>query len=139
MQIEKRSTCFERWNHHQNEFSAKSNKNYNLRYYCNTNNIFFHLFLHTVVYDKRTNENIEKQGILLSWNPITKRGEQYISKNEEEDGDLSLKRVYLPNTKTIFEFSNRECITEESYKLAQEIIKISPHSEIELKLLNPGQ
>ena len=96
--------------------------------------------MHTIVYDKRTNENIEKQGILLSWNPITKRGEQYISKNEEEDGDdLSLKRVYLPDTKTIFEFSNRECITEESYKLAQEIIKISPHSDIELKLLNPGQ
>ena len=140
MQIEKRSTCFEWWNKTQNEFSAKSNKDYNLRYFCNTNNIFFHLFLHTIVYDKRTNENIEKQGILLSWNPITKRGEQYVSKNGDgEDGDLSLIRVYLPNTKTIFEFSNIECITEETYKLAQEIIKISPHSDIELKLLNPAQ
>ena len=96
--------------------------------------------MHTIVYDKLTNENIEKQGILLSWNPITKRGEQYISKNgKEEDGDLSLKRVYLPNTKTIFEFSNIECINEESYKLAEEIIKISPHSDIELRLINPGQ
>ena len=141
MQIEKSSTCFEWWNNNQNEFSAKSNKNYNLKYFCNTNNIFFHLFLHTIVYDKRTNENIEKQGILLSWNPITKQGEQYISKNggEEEDGDLSLKRVYLPDTKTIFQFSDRECINEESYKLAEEIIKISPHSDIELKLINPGQ
>ena len=96
--------------------------------------------MHTIVYDKLTNENIEKQGISLSWNPITKRGEQYISKNgKEEDGDLSLKRVYLPNTKTIFEFSNIECINEESYKLAEEIIQNSPHSDIELKLINPGQ
>ena len=140
MQIEKSGTCFEWCNNNQNEFSAKSDKNYNLRYFSNTNNIFFHLFLHTIVYDKLTNENIEKQGILLSWNPITKRGEQYISKNgKEEDGDLSLKRVYLPNTKTIFEFSNIECINEESYKLAEEIIQNSPHSDIELKLINPGQ
>ena len=140
MQIEKKDSCFEWWNNNQNEFSAKSDKNYNLRYFSNTNNIFFHLFLHTIVYDKLTNENIEKQGILLSWNPITKRGEQYISKNgKEEDGDLSLKRVYLPNTKTIFEFSNIECINEESYKLAEEIIQNSSHSDIELKLINPGQ
>ena len=61
------------------------------------------------------------------------------SKNGKEDGELSLKRVYLPNTKTIFEFSNIECINEESYKLAEEIIKISPHSDIELKLINPAQ
>jgi hypothetical protein len=140
MQIKKKGSCFEWWNNNQNEFSEKSDKNYNLRYFSNTNNIFFHLFLHTIVYDKLTNENIEKQGILLSWNPITKRGEQYISKNgKEEDGDLSLKRVYLPNTKTIFEFSNIECINEESYKLAEEIIQNSPHSDIELKLINPGQ
>ena len=139
MQIEKKGSCFEWWNNNQNEFS-KSDKNYNLRYFSNTNNIFFHLFLHTIVYDKLTNENVEKQGILLSWNPISKRGEQYISKNgKEEDGDLSLKRVYLPNTKTIFEFSNIECINEESYKLAEEIIQNSPHSDIELKLINPGQ
>ena len=105
----------------------------------NIDNIFFHLFLHTIVYDKLTNENVEKQGILLSWNPISKRGEQYISKNGKEDGDLSLKRVYLPNTKTIFEFSNLECINEESYKLAEEIIQNSPHRDIELKLINPGQ
>ena len=63
MEIEKGS-CFECWNNNQNEFSAKSDKNYNLRYFSNTNNIFFHLFLHTIVYDKLTNENIKKQGKL---------------------------------------------------------------------------
>jgi hypothetical protein len=40
--------------------------------------------MHTKVYDKTTNENIENQGILLrSWNPITKEGEQYIFKRGE--------------------------------------------------------
>ena len=59
--------------HHNSTF-----KNYTLRYFYNTNEIFFHLFTHIKVYDKTTNENIEKRGILLrSWNPITKRGEQY--------------------------------------------------------------
>ncbi len=63
--------------------------------------------MHTKVYDKTTNENIEKQGILLrSWNPITKRGERYVFKNgEERVGDLSFKMVYFSNTKTIFEIS----------------------------------
>src|SRR5215216_5838592 len=72
---------------------------YTLRYFFNPNNTFFHLFMHTKVYDKRTNENIEKQGILLrSWNPITKRGERYVfKKGEEGNGDLNLKKIYLPN------------------------------------------
>ena len=80
--------------------------------------------------------NVEKQGILLrSWNPITKRGERYIfKKGEEGNGDLNLKRVYLPNTKTIFEFSTREDVNDkESYKLAEEIIKQFPHKDIVLK------
>ena len=113
---------------------------YTLRYFFNPNNIFFHLFMHTKVYDKTTNENIEKQGILLrSWNPITKRGERYVfKKGEEGDGDLNLKRVYLPNTKTIFEFlSIKEDVNEESYKLAEEIIKQFPHNDIEIKFVNP--
>src|SRR5918999_2197198 len=94
-------------------------KKYILRYFYNTNNIFFHLFMHTKVYDKITNENIEKHGILLrSWNPITKRGERYVLKKgeQEEEGDLNLKRTHLPNTKTIFEFSSsREDVDEENY------------------------
>ena len=111
---------------------------YTLRYFYNPNKTFFHLFMHTRVYDKMTNENIEKQGILLrSWNPITKRGERYIfRKGEEGDGDLNLKRVYLPNTKTIFKFASSEDIKEESYKLAEEIIKECPHKDIELKVSN---
>src|SRR5215203_1299209 len=107
---------------------------YTLRYFYNPNKTFFHLFMHTRVYDK-----IEKQGILLrSWNPITKRGERYIfRKGEEGDGDLNLKRVYLPNTKTIFKFASSEEIKkEESYKLAEEIIKECPHKDIELKISN---
>ena len=110
-------------------------KNYTLRYFYNIDNIFFHLFLHTNVYDKRTNKNIEEQGILLrSWNPITKRGERYIfRKGVEGDGDLNLKIVYLPNTKTIFEFSNRDSKNQGSYNLAEEIIKQSPHNDIEIK------
>ncbi len=112
---------------------------YTLRYFFNPNTIFFHLFMHTQVYDKTTNENIEKQGILLrSWNPITKRGERYFfKKGEEGEGDLNLKKVYFPNTKTIFEFSNssrREDVNEESYyKLAEEIVEQSPHKDIEIK------
>jgi hypothetical protein len=115
---------------------------YTLRYFFNPNNIFFHLFMHTKVYDKTTNENIEKQGILLrSWNPITKRGERYVfKKGEEGEGDLNLKKVYLPNTKTIFEFSNssrREDVNEESYyKLAEEIVEQSPHKDIEIKFID---
>ena len=36
-------------------------KNYILRYFYNPDETFFHLFMHTIVYDKRTNENIEKK------------------------------------------------------------------------------
>ena len=49
-----------------------------------------------------------------------------------------MKRVYLPNTKTIFEFSNMENVNDkESYKLAEEIIAICPHKDIEVKITNP--
>ena len=115
---------------------TKSNyKNYTLRYFYNIDNIFFHLFLHTNVYDKRTNKNIEEQGILLrSWNPLTKRGERYVfQKGNEGEGELDLKIVYLPNTKTIFEFSNRYNKNQGSYILAEEIIKLSRHKDIEIK------
>ncbi|MDF2738359.1 MAG: hypothetical protein K0S93_2219 [Nitrososphaeraceae archaeon] len=112
---------------------------YTLRYFFNPSNTFFHLFMHTKVYDKTTNENIEKRGILLrSWNPITKRGERYVfKKGDEGEGDLNLKRVYLPNTKTIFEFSFDENNYESSYRLAEEIIEQSPHKDIEIKFLSP--
>jgi hypothetical protein len=112
---------------------------YTLRYFFNPSNTFFHLFMHAKVYDKTTNENIEKCGILLrSWNPITKRGERYVfKKGEEGEGDLNLKRVYLPNTKTIFEFSFDENNYESSYRLAEEIIEQSPHKDIEIKFANP--
>jgi hypothetical protein len=95
--------------------------------------------MHTKVYDKITNENVEKQGILLrSWNPITKRGERYIfKKGEEGDGDLNLKRVYLPNTKTVFEFSFDENNYESYYRLAEEIVEQSPHKDIEIKFVSP--
>ena len=110
---------------------------YTLRYFFNTNETFFHLFMHTKVYDKITNENIENNGILLrSWNPITKRGERYVfRKGEEGDDDLHIQRIHLPNTKTIFEFSVVDNINEENYcKLAKKIIQESPHKDIELKL-----
>ena len=112
---------------------------YTLRYFFNPSNTFFHLFMHTKVYDKTTNENIEKRGILLrSWNPITKRGERYVfKKGDEGEGDLNLKRVYLPNTKTIFEFSFDENNYESSYRLAEEIVEQSPHKDIEIKFVNP--
>ena len=115
--------------------SKSKHKNYTLRYFYNIDNIFFHLFLHTNVYDKRTNKNIGEQGILLrSWNPLTKRGERYVfQKGNEGDGDLNLKIVYLPNTKTIFEFSNRYNKNQGSYILAEEIIKLSRHKDIEIK------
>jgi hypothetical protein len=111
---------------------------YTLRYFFNPNNTFFHLFMHTKVYDKMTNENIENQGILLrSWNPITKRGERYVfKKGEEGEGDLNLKRVYLPNSKTVFEFSFDENNYESYYRLAEEIIEQSPHKDIEIQFVN---
>lgn len=118
--------------------TKSKHKNYTLRYFYNIDNIFFHLFLHTIVYDKRTNEKIEQQGILLrSWNPLTKRGERYVfKKGEEGEGDLNLKIVYLPNTKTIFEFSTIDDKNQGSYNLAEEIINLSPHKDIELKFIN---
>ena len=76
--------------------------------------------------------------MLRSWNPISKRGQRYVfRKGEEGDGDLNLQRIYLPNTKTIFEFSTVNNTNEESYyKLAEEIIKECPHKDIELKFSN---
>jgi hypothetical protein len=121
-----------------NLITKSKHKSYTLRYFYNIDNIFFHLFLHTNVYDKRTNKNIEEQGILLrSWNPLTKRGERYVfQKGNEGEGELNLKVVYLPNTKTIFEFSNRDNKNQGTYNLAEEIINISPHQDIEIKFTN---
>src|SRR5918996_1536050 len=135
MHREKANYYFE-WNYDSSTKKLKTNQPfpnshsqnyYTLRYFFNKNETFFHLFMHTKVYDKITNENIEKHGILLrSWNPITKRGERYVLKKgeQEEEGDLNLKRTHLPNTKTIFEFSSsREDVDEENYyRLAKEII-----------------
>ena len=119
------------------EFKSKINyNNYTLQYLYNTNNTFFKLFMHTKVYDKTTNENIEKQGILLrSWNPITKKGERYIFNKEDGEGDLNTKSVYFPDTKTIIEISNKE-ENEDILKLAKEIINICPHKDIEIKYIN---
>ena len=119
------------------EFKSKINyNNYTLQYLYNTNNTFFKLFMHTKVYDKTTNQNIEKQGILLrSWNPITKKGEQYIFNKEDGEGDLNTKSVYFPDTKTIIEISNKE-ENEDILKLAKEIINICPHKDIEIKYIN---
>jgi hypothetical protein len=75
--------------------------------------------------------------LLRSWNPITKRGERYVfKKGEEGEGDLNIKHVYLPNTRTIFEFSPEENQNEGSYKLAREILEVCPHKDIELKFSN---
>ena len=119
------------------EFNSKINyNNYTLQYLYNTNNTFFKLFMHTKVYDKTTNENIEKQGILLrSWNPITKKGERYIFNKEDGEGDLNTKSVYFPDSKTIIEISNNE-ENEDILKLAKEIINICPHKDIEIKYIN---
>jgi len=145
MKIEKNNSCFE-WCYDPATKKLRTNspshhchpKNYyTLRYFFNTNETFFHLFMHTKVYDKITNENIENNGILLrSWNPITKRGESYVfRKGEEGDDDLHIQRIHLPNTKTIFEFSVVDNINDENYcKLAKKIIQESPHKDIELKL-----
>ena len=119
------------------EFKSKINyNNYTLQYLYNTNNTFFKLFMHTKVYDKTTNQNIEKQGILLrSWNPITKKGERYIFNKEDGEGDLNTKSVYFPDSKTIIEISNNE-ENEDILKLAKEIINICPHKDIEIKYIN---
>jgi hypothetical protein len=119
------------------ELTSKINYNsYTLQYLYNKNNTFFKLFMHTKVYDKTTNENIEKQGILLrSWNPITKNGEQYIFNKEDGEGDLNTKSVYFPDAKTIIEISNKN-ENEDITKLAKEIINICPHKDIEIKYIN---
>jgi hypothetical protein len=108
-------------------------ENYTLQYLYNTNNTFFQLFMHTKVYDKETNENLEKQGILLrSWNPITKKGEKYVFNKEDGEGDLNTKIIYYPTAKTIIEISRKEG-SEEILNLAREIINVSPHKDIEVK------
>ena len=119
------------------EFKSKINyDNYTLKYLYNTNNTFFKLFMHTKVFDKKTNENIEKQGILLrSWNPITKKGERYVFNMEDGEGDLNTKSVYFPDAKTIIEISNTN-ENEDISKLAKEIIDICPHKDIEIKYIN---
>ena len=91
------------------EFDSTNYNNYTLQYLYNTNNTFFKLFMHTKIYDKNKNENIEKQGILLrSWNPITKKGERYIFNKEDGEGDLNTKSIYLPEAKTIIELSKTD-------------------------------
>src|SRR5215218_648973 len=109
---------------------------YTLRYFYNPNKTFFKLFMHIKVYDKITNENIEKQGILLrSWNPITKKGEQYVFNKEDGEGDLNTKSVYFPDSKTIIEISNND-ENEDIIKLAKEIINICPHKDIEINYIS---
>ena len=119
------------------EFKSKINyDNYTLKYLYNTNNTFFKLFMHIKVYDKISNENIEKQGILLrSWNPITKTGERYVFNKEDGEGDLNTKSVYFPDAKTIIEISNNDK-NEEILNLANEIIDICPHKDIEIQYTN---
>jgi len=106
---------------------------YTLQYLYNTNNTFFQLFMHTKEFDKLSNENLEKQGILLrSWNPITKKGEKYVFNKEDGEGDLNTKISYIPSAKTIFEISLEER-NEKILNLAQEIMDVSPHKDIEIK------
>ena len=116
------------------EIKSKINfEKYNLQYLYNTNNTFFQLFMHTKVYDKQSNENLEKQGILLrSWNPITKKGEKYVFNKEDGEGDLNTKMIYYPSAKTIIEISLKE-ENEKILNLAREIMNVSPHNDIEIK------
>jgi len=110
-------------------------EDYTLQYLYNTNNTFFQLFMHTKVYDKPSNENLEKQGILLrSWNPITKKGEKYVFNKEDGEGDLNTKIIYYPLAKTIIEVSLKEG-NEKILNLAKEIINVSPHKDIEIKYI----
>ena len=89
--------------------------------------------MHTKVYDKQSNENLEKQGILLrSWNPITKKGEKYVFNKEDGEGDLNTKMIYYPSAKTIIEISLKE-ENEKILNLAREIMNVSPHNDIEIK------
>jgi hypothetical protein len=109
---------------------------YTFQYLYNKNNTFFKLFMHIKVYDKISNENIEKQGILLrSWNPITKTGERYVFNKEDGEGDLNTKSVYFPNAKTIIEISNNDK-NEDILNLANEIMNICPHKDIEIRYIN---
>jgi hypothetical protein len=118
------------------EFDSKNYNNYTLKYLYNTNNTFFKLFMHIKVYDKITNENIEKKGILLrNWNPITKYGERYVFNKEDGEGDLNTKTIYLPDAKTIIELTNTN-ENEEILKLAKEIINICPHKDIQIKYID---
>jgi hypothetical protein len=134
--LEKKETQFDEIEKKQ-EFPSKINyNNYTLQYLYNTNNTYFKLFMHIKVYDKTTNENIEKQGILLrSWNPITKNGERYVFNKEDGEGDLNTKSIYLPDAKTIIVISNTD-ENEEILKLAKEIIDICPHNDIEIKYMD---
>ena len=56
MQIEKIKTCYYACDNItkklKNYYHNSTFKNYTLRYFYNTNEIFFHLFMHTKVYDK---------------------------------------------------------------------------------------
>ena len=104
MKIEKNNSCFE-WCYDPATKKLRTDspshhchpKNYyTLRYFFNTNETFFHLFMHTKVYDKITNENIEKHGILLrSWNPITKRGERYVFRQEKREMMTYIYKEYI--------------------------------------------
>jgi hypothetical protein len=73
--------------------------------------------------------------LLRSWNPITKKGEKYVFNKEDGEGDLNTKSVYFPQAKTVIEISNNEN-NEEVLKLANEIINICPHKDIEIKSIN---
>src|SRR5688500_7931149 len=105
--LEKKETQFDEIENKQ-EFTSKINyNNYTLQYIYNTNNYIIKLYKHKKVYYKSTNDNIEKQGILLrSWNPITKNGKRYVFNKEDGEGDLNTKSIYLPDAKTIIVISN---------------------------------
>ena len=119
------------------EFNKNINFNdYTFQYLYNKNNTFFKLFMHIKVYDKINNENIGKRWILLrSWNPITNNGERYVFNKEDGEGDLNTKSVYFPDAKTIIEISNNDK-NEDILNLANEIINICPHKDIEIQYTN---
>ena len=134
--LEKKDTQFDEMEKGEELKPSIDYSNYTLQYLYNTNNSFFKLFMHIKVFDKISNENLEKQGILLrSWNPITKKGEKYVFNKEDGEGDLNTKSVYFPQAKTVIEISNNEN-NEEVLKLANEIINICPHKDIEIKSIN---
>jgi hypothetical protein len=134
--LEKKDTQFDEMEKGEEFKPSIDYSTYTLQYLYNTNNSFFKLFMHIKVFDKITNENIEKQGILLrSWNPITKKGEKYVFNKEDGEGDLNTKSVYFPQAKTVIEISNNEN-NEDVLKLANEIINICPHKDIEIKYIN---